>query len=99
MQQSITDFMHKKLNNKHLNIKALYNILSLMFSTNVFTYKNSFHKQIKGLGMGCIAGPSVANIYVYILERNWVYIHRPSQTRIPVNLKLLEEIFKAAKKC
>ncbi len=25
--KSITDFMHKKLNNKHLNIKALYNIL------------------------------------------------------------------------
>ena len=44
--------MHKKLNNKHLNIIALYNILLLMFSTNVFTYKNSYHKQIKGLGMG-----------------------------------------------
>ena len=46
------DVMHKKLNNKHLNIIALYNILLLMFSTNVFTYKNSYHKQIKGLGMG-----------------------------------------------
>jgi len=70
--------MHKKLNSKHLNIIALYNILLLMFSTNVFTYKNSYHKQIKGLGMGWIAGPSVANIYVYILERNWLYIHRAS---------------------
>jgi len=25
-----------------------------------------------------MAGPSVANIYVYILERNWLYIHRAS---------------------
>jgi hypothetical protein len=32
--KSITDLMHKKLNNKHLNIIALYNILLLMFSTN-----------------------------------------------------------------
>jgi hypothetical protein len=27
--------------------------------------------------MGCICGPSLANLYLYILEIKWLYIHRP----------------------
>ena len=49
-----------------------------MFKTNYFKYKNSFYKQIKGIAMGSIAGPSTANIYIYILEKKWLYIHRAS---------------------
>ena len=51
--------------------------LKLMFETNVFMYENNFFKQISGLPMGCICGPSVANIYVYILEIKWFYIEKP----------------------
>ena len=27
--------------------------------------------------MGCICGPSIANIFVYILEKKWLCIHKP----------------------
>ena len=65
-----------------------------MFTINVFTYKDSYHKQIKGLGMDCIAGPSVANIYVYILERKWLIIHRAS---IYIYKRFIDDIFMVLK--
>ena len=27
--------------------------------------------------MGCICGPSVANLYLYMLEKKWLYLNRP----------------------
>lgn len=30
-----------------------------------------------GISMGIICGPSVANIFLFILERHWISIHRP----------------------
>jgi len=74
----ITEFMNHILNNQHINIVAFNKLLKLMFNTNFFKYKNSFYQQIKGIAMGSIAGPSIANIYIYILEIKWLYIHRAS---------------------
>ena len=48
-----------------------------MFSTNVFKFEESFYKQEEGLPMGCICDPSVAGIFVYILEIKWYKIERP----------------------
>jgi hypothetical protein len=73
----ITDFMSRRLDSVNLNIFALYKLISLMFKTNVFSFDKKFYKQITGLPMGCICGPSVANLYVYILEIKWYYIERP----------------------
>jgi len=39
-----------------------------MIETNVFMYENNFFKQISGLPMGCICGPSVENIYVRFID-------------------------------
>ena len=48
-----------------------------MFNTNVFSFEKNFFKQIKGLPMGCICGPMVANLYVYIHEIKWINIEKP----------------------
>lgn len=48
-----------------------------MFSTNVFKVGSKFYKQINGLPMGCICGPTVANLYVYLLEIEWCKIEKP----------------------
>jgi len=48
-----------------------------MCTTNVFKFEEDFFKQIVGLPMGCIAAPSIANLYVYILEIKWFYIEKP----------------------
>jgi hypothetical protein len=73
----ITDFMNNYINSSNINIVALNIFLKIMFDTNVFKYERSFYKQIKGLPMGCICGPSVANLYVYILEIKWFHIEKP----------------------
>jgi predicted GIY-YIG superfamily endonuclease len=78
----ITDFIKPSLNHNYLSSFAFNIILSLIFDYNYFYYKstknlNSYFKQIKGLSMGCICGPSVASLFVYILESKWLVIHKP----------------------
>lgn len=38
--------------------------------------------------MGCICGPSIANLFVHILERKWIQIFRP-----PVYNRFIDDIF------
>ena len=74
---TITEFMSRYIDNFHINIIGFNILLKIMFNSNVFTFDENFFKQICGLPMGCICGPSIANIYVYILEIKWFYIERP----------------------
>ena len=78
----ITDFVKNFLDSNYLTTYAFYVILNLIFDYNVFTYKHSklshiYYKQINGLAMGCICGPSVASLFVYVLENKWLCIHKP----------------------
>ena len=38
--------------------------------------------------MGSICGPSIANLFVYIYERHWLYIHKPL-----VYFRYIDDIF------
>jgi len=40
-------------------------------------FEESFYRQEEGLPMGCIYGPYVAGIFVYILEIKWYKIEKP----------------------
>jgi hypothetical protein len=73
----ITLFMNKFLNCFDINIVGFNKLLNIMFNTNVFSFEKNFFKQIKGLPMGCICGPMVANLYVYIHEIKWINIEKP----------------------
>jgi len=73
----IYDFMKDKINSIHLNHKAFYIFLKLIFENNFFTYNKKFYKQIKGIAMGTKCGPSLANIYLHIMETLFLTIHRP----------------------
>jgi hypothetical protein len=75
--EKITQFMSKFLNCYYIDIIGFNKLLKIMFNTNVFKFETKFYKQIKGLPMGCICGPMVANCYVYILEIKWFKIERP----------------------
>lgn len=74
---AIADYMTDKLNNIHFDVIALRVCLELIFASNIFTCNGLYYKQIKGLAMGCACGPSVANLYVFILEKKWLTIHKP----------------------
>ena len=78
----ITEFMSQYLDQKYITSAAFYIILSLIFDFNYFYYKKTnsekiYFKQINGLSMGCICGPSIASLFVYILEIKWLKIHKP----------------------
>ena len=66
-----------KYKNDHIDIYGIKTFLSLVFLNNIFKYENRFLIQVIGIAMGCICGPTVANFYLYILERIWYRINRP----------------------
>ena len=78
---TLTEFMSNKLDKKHITPKGFYNLLFLILNFNYFIFmkktnkKTLFFKQIKGVAMGTIVGPSVANIYILILESKWSNIY------------------------
>ena len=73
----ITDYVKSHLETSYITAFAFYVILELIFENNIFSYKNKYYIQVFGLSMGCICGPSIANIFVYILEKKWLCIHKP----------------------
>lgn len=74
---TICDFMLVKLNSVHMDITALFVFLKLVFSKNIFRFNKRVYVQNIGIAMGCKCGPSLANLYLYILESKWLKIHRP----------------------
>ena len=74
---TISDFMKDKLDNNHIDIIGFYNILKMVFYNNVFSFNKKFYRQIKGVAMGSKCGPTVANIYLYCLEINFLKIYKP----------------------
>ncbi len=73
----ICDYMRNKLDPTIINTTGLARLLGIVFECNIFKYKEKFYIQIVGVAMGCIAGPSIAVLFVYILESKWLVIHRP----------------------
>jgi hypothetical protein len=65
------------LKSKHLNVTALKAIITLIFKNNVFKYENLYFLQLIGLPMGCKCGPTIANLYLYIIEEGWVSSKKP----------------------
>ena len=74
---TITDFIKDSLDYQFITPRAFFTILNLIFDNNVFKYKNFYFIQLNGVAMGCICGPDIANLYVYILEKHWIQIERP----------------------
>jgi len=67
----------KKFKNEHISIFGIMMFLKLIFECNVFKFNKDYYIQQKGLAMGCICGPSTANLYLYIKEKNWLNINKP----------------------
>lgn len=63
----------------YLTARGFSQIQKLMFENNIFKFKDIHFVQIIGIAIiyGCISGPSLANLLVYLLEKNWITIHRP----------------------
>ena len=74
----ICDFLKDSsifIDNFDFNLISLHKILYIIFKSGIFQFENLNYLQIKGLPMGCKCGPSVANLFLFILERKWVSLH------------------------
>ena len=60
-----------------MNIIGFRKLLEIVFNYNYFQFNNKFFKQKQGIAMGSICAPSIANLYLSILEENFLKIHKP----------------------
>ena len=67
-------------------------ILDLIFTCGIFNFNNEFFKQILGLPMGSKCGPSVANLYLFILEKHWISLN----SNFIIYKRFIDDIFIAS---
>ena len=73
----ITQFISSNFNSNDVSSTAFHEILKLIFENNVFSFNKKFYRQKKGVAMGAKCAPSIANLYLAILEENFLVIHKP----------------------
>ena len=88
----IMDYLSKNFVSYNIDNVGLFKILNLIFFNNVFEFNNRFFIQVNGIGMGIKCGPSIANLYLIILETNWLTIQRPLMYS-----RFIDDIFLAIK--
>lgn len=71
----VCDFLKDKLDENYISIQGFHLVLKLIFENNYFTFLDNYFKQIRGIAMGCKCGPSLANLFLYILEKNWLSLN------------------------
>jgi predicted GIY-YIG superfamily endonuclease len=73
----ICDFISKNFHSNEINILGFRKLLELVFNYNYFKYNNKYFKQIQGIAMGSICAPSIANLFLSILEELFLLNHKP----------------------
>ena len=73
----ICEYITRKFKSAEISSLGIYEILKLIFENNIFCYKNKYYKQISGIAMGAKCAPSIANLYIAILEENFLVIYKP----------------------
>ena len=73
----ISDFISSNFNSNEITSFAFHNLLKFIFENNFFSYLDLFFQQIKGVAMGSKCAPSIANLYLSILEKSFIFIHKP----------------------
>jgi len=90
----IPDFLEKEFNfffkQNYLDKYALVCFLQIIFEFNIFTFELLWFLQLIGLPMGCICGPTIANLFLYILEKSYMAIHNDQ-----LYLRFIDDMFLA----
>ena len=73
----ISQFISRNFESNHISSKGFHEILKLIFQNNIFSFNRKFYKQIKGIAMGAKCAPAIANLYLAIMEENFLVIHKP----------------------
>ena len=74
---TLTEFLSRNIDSKYISIEGVYSLLKIVLFNNYIYYNNSYYLQIKGISMGCKCAPAIANLYLSILEKSFLTIHKP----------------------
>ena len=77
MSTVISEYMSDKFETNDLKIGGFNGLLKLVLFHNYISFSNKFYLQIKGIAMGCKCAPVLANLYLYLLEKKFLFIHKP----------------------
>jgi hypothetical protein len=75
--QVISEFISRNFKSNDITSTGFHEILKLIFENNVFSFNNKFYRQKKGIAMGAKCAPAIANLYLAIMEDNFLVIHKP----------------------
>ena len=91
--QLITDYFKTRISQYILDIDitGFNEILKLILYNNTFSFDNYYFIQTNGLAMGGKCGPSIANMYVYIKEKDWLNLNSPHN--IIIYNRFIDDIF------
>ena len=91
--QLITDYFKTRISQYILDIDitGFNEILKLILYNNIFSFDKYYFIQINGLAMGGKCGPSIANMYVYIKEKDWLNLNSPHN--IIIYNRFFDDIF------
>jgi hypothetical protein len=88
----LTDFLEKEYNlfsiQGHISKSAFAAFLKIIFECNIFTFEEFWFIQLIGIPMGCICGPTLANMFLYALEKQYLERH-PDQ----LYLRFIDDLF------
>jgi hypothetical protein len=89
---TIPDYLEKEhlffLKQSYIDKLGLVTLLKIIFEYNIFIFELCWYLQLIGIPMGCICGPTIANIYLFILEKQYINIHNDQ-----MYLRFIDDIF------
>jgi hypothetical protein len=74
---TLTEYYARNFKIDEITVICFKKFLEIILFYNIFEFNNNFYIQINGLSMGTICGPTVANLYLSILEDKWLNIYKP----------------------
>jgi hypothetical protein len=90
----ITDFLDKEYNfffkQSYIDKIGFVALLKIIFELNIFVFELCWYLQLIGIPMGCICGPTIANIFLFILEKQYITIHNDQ-----LYLRFIDDMFLA----
>lgn len=87
----LTEYFIQNIKTDLIDSFGFKTLLEIIFNNNTFEFENVYFKQIVGVPMGCKCGPSIANLFLYLIEKSWISIHSPL-----IYARFIDDIFYAS---
>ena len=92
MNNCVSDLHNKNLYNGKLDTSDLFKLLETVTSESIFVFDFLLYKQIDGVAMSSLLGPTIANAFLCHYEKEWLD-NCPSHFKPIVYRSYVDDIF------